>query len=192
MRAPWSRRAAVAACALALGGGAAGCGQASRFPADDPRSAVNQLLIAAIAQANGQRACSLLTVRARERFDAGPAGSCRAALNTAISSMPGPYNASDDAGQAADGLIYTLRKDGPDRATVTARRGRNPALTFRVVRLSPREREADEAGSEQTVGGGPPDTEWRVDVGAEQLLEVDPTQGQGGTGTTDAPAPSGA
>lgn len=121
----WQRRAALAACALALGGAATGCGQASRFPADDARSAVNQLLIAAIAQANGQRACSLLTVRERERLDAGPAGSCRAAMNTAIGSMPGPYNASDDAGQAADGLIYTLR-EGARVATVTARRGRNP------------------------------------------------------------------
>ncbi|MGX6449226.1 hypothetical protein ACVU7I_14340, partial [Patulibacter sp. S7RM1-6] len=181
---------ALAACAVALAGTAAGCGQAERYGSDDPRSAVNQLLIAAIAQANGQRACALLTVRERARFDAGPAGSCRAALNNAISSMPGPYNASDDAGQAADGLIYTLREDGPDRATVTARRGRNPALSFRLVHLSPREREADEAGSEQTIGGGPPDTEWRIDRGAEQLLEVDPTKGTG-TGTTAAPAPAG-
>ncbi len=73
--------------------GLAGCGPKPKgsYPEDDPRSAVHQLLRATVGQANGQRACALLTEAARERFDRTAAGSCRNALNTAIAALPGTY-----------------------------------------------------------------------------------------------------
>lgn len=159
-----------------------GCGQAGQFGDDDPRAAVNELLLAAVGQANGQRACSLMSPAARGRLDASPAGSCRQAMNNAVSSLPGAYDASSDAGRGASDLDYTLRRQGDDRATVTARRGSGPPWTFRLIRLPADQAEQDSIGRDEDR----PSTPWRVDRGAEQLLEVDPSRP--GPQTTPAPA----
>jgi hypothetical protein len=176
-----------AAAAVAVGGvlavGATGCGQAGRYGPDDPRGAVNQLLNAAIGQANGQRACSLLSAAARARLDAGPAGSCRQALNNSVSSMPGPYSSTDDAGRASTDLIYETVSQTQDRAVVTARRGKNPPFTFRLVRLTAQQLDQDTAASQDTVGGTV-DSEWRIDRGETQLVEVDDTPPAPPAGTT--------
>lgn len=186
----WRRAAAGLAAGGVLALGTTGCGQAGKFDADDPRSAVAQLLNAAIGQANGQRACSLLSQAARQRLDAGPAGSCRQALNASISSMPGPYSSTDDAGRATTDLIYALVSQSQDRAVVTARRAKNPPLTFRLVRLSAQALDEDTAESQDTVGGAV-DTDWRVDRGEQQLVEVDdPAEDVPTTTTTAAPAPA--
>jgi hypothetical protein len=172
VRAAVRRGAVLAAVGIGIAGGLAGCGQAGKFDAGDPRSAVAQLLNASIGQANGQRACSLLTTAARERLDAGAAGSCRQALNASISSMPGPYSSTDDAGRASTDLIYRTVSQTNDRAVVTARRAKNPALTFRLVRLTAQQLDEDTAASQDTVGGTV-DTDWRVDRGEQQLVETD-------------------
>jgi hypothetical protein len=166
------RGAVVAVLGAGAVGGLAGCGQAGKFDPDDPRSAVAQVLNAAIGQANGQRACSLLTTAARERLDAGAAGSCRQALNASVSSMPGPYSSTDDAGRATTDLTFDVVSRSRDRAVVTARRGKNPALTFRLVRLTAQQLDEDTAASQDTVGGTV-DSDWRVDRGEQQLVETD-------------------
>jgi hypothetical protein len=176
----------VAAAAL----GAVGCGQAGEFETDDPRSAVAQLLNASISQANGQRACSLLTEAARTRLAEGPAGSCRQALNASVSTMPGPNAASDDAGRATTDLTFDVLSESADRARVSARRGDNRALTFDLVRLSAAQLDEDTSASQDTVGGTV-DTDWRVDAGEKQLVEVDAAPAGGPAGTTTAPAPAG-
>lgn len=188
MRRAGRRRAATAAtlaCLVVVG--AAGCGQAGQFSDDDPRTAVNELLLAAVGQANGQRACSLMSAAARARMDEGPAGSCRQALSNAVSSLPGVFDATNDAGRGATDLDFTVRHEGDDRATVTARRGNGPAWTFRVIRLSASEAEQDQVGRAEDR----PATPWRVDRGAEQLLEVDPSRPGPQTTTAPAPAPDG-
>lgn len=159
---------AALGCVAALA--AAGCGQEGKYKGDDPRSAVNQLLLAAVGQANGQRACSLLTTAARARLDATAAGSCRQAMSNAISSMPGAYSSTDDAGRAAEDLEFTVKTDG-DRSVVTAWRGSGRHLTFRLVRLTKEQEAADTAGTDQAVGSTG-HSRWRVDTGAEQLLHV--------------------
>ena len=183
--------ALAATSALALGG-LAGCGEAGKYGPEDPRSAVAQLLNASISQANGQRACSLLTQAARDRLASGPAGSCRQALNASVSSMPGPQGASDDAGRATTGLTFEVLSKTGDRARVSARRKQNPALTFDVVRLSAEQLDEDTTASQDTVGGTV-DTDWRVDGGERQLVEV--RSGEAGppatTTTGTAPAPAG-
>lgn len=175
---------AAAAAALA---GLTGCGEAGKYGAEDPRSAVAQLLNASISQANGQRACSLLTQAARDRLASGPAGSCRQALNASISSMPGPQGASDDAGRATTGLTFEVLSRSADRARISARRKDHPALTFDVVRLSAEQLDEDTTASRDTVGGTV-DTDWRVDGGERQLVEVRP--GESGPATTPTPAPT--
>jgi hypothetical protein len=186
------RRARAAALVLvvasALGG--VGCGQAGEFEPDDPRSAVAQLLNASISQANGQRACSLLTEAARTRLAEGPAGSCRQALNASVSTMPGPNAASDDAGRATTDLTFDVLSQSADRARVSARRGDNRALVFDVVRLSAAQLDQDTSASQDTVGGTV-DTDWRVDAGEKQLVEVDAAPDAAPAGTTTAPAPAG-
>ncbi len=169
--------------------GTAGCGQAGEFGPDDPRSAVAQLLNASISQANGQRACSLLTQAARTRLAEGPAGSCRQALNASVSTMPGPYVSSDDAGRATTDLIFRVLSETKDRARVSARRADAPALTFDLVRLSGQELATDESASQDTVGGSV-DTDWRVDRGERQLVEVDPSGGSVPGTTTGPSAPT--
>jgi hypothetical protein len=172
LRAALRRGVVLAAVGAGIAGGLAGCGQAGKFDTDDPRSAVAQLLNAAIGQANGQRACSLLTTAARERLDAGAAGSCRQALNASVSSMPGPYSSTDDAGRATTDLVFDVVSQSRDHAVVTARRGKNPALTFRLVRLTAEQLDEDTAASQDTVGGTV-DSDWRVDRGERQLVETD-------------------
>jgi hypothetical protein len=178
-----SRRGAAVLAAGALAVGAAGCGQAGKYGPGDPRGAVNQLLNAAVGQANGQRACSLLSAAARARLDAGPAGSCRQALNNSVSSMPGPYSSTDDAGRASTDLIYETLSQSKDRAVVTARRGKNPPFTFGLVRLTAQQLDEDTAASQDTVGGTV-DSEWRIDRGEKQLVEVDDTPPAPPAGTT--------
>jgi hypothetical protein len=186
------RRARVAALVLVAASalGAVGCGQAGEFEPDDPRSAVAQLLNASISQANGQRACSLLTEAARTRLAEGPAGSCRQALNASVSTMPGPNAASDDAGRATTDLTFDVLSESADRARVSARRGDNRALVFDVVRLSAAQLDEDTSASQDTVGGTV-DTDWRVDAGEKQLVEVDAAPDAAPAGTTTAPAPAG-
>lgn len=138
------------------------------FPEDDPRSAVNQLLRATVGQANGQRACALLTVEAREQFDRTAAGSCRNALNTAIAALPGAETGYGGTDREAEDIELESRVDG-DRATVTAFRGDGPRLTFEVVRLSEEELAADPSTSDRGVGSAPK-SDWRVARGAEQLV----------------------
>lgn len=186
-----ARAAAVGLASVAAVAGLVGCGQAGRYGAEDPRSAVAQLLNASISQANGQRACSLLSAAARDRLAAGPAGSCRQALNASVSSMPGPYGASDDAGRATTDLTFEVLSESQDRARVSARRKENPALTFDLVRLSAEQLDEDTAASQDTTGGTV-DTDWRVDGGERQLVEVRPTDaGPPPTTTTAAPTPAG-
>jgi hypothetical protein len=169
--------------------GATGCGQAGEFGPDDPRSAVAQLLNASISQANGQRACSLLTEAARTRLAEGPAGSCRQALNASVSTMPGPNASSDDAGRATTDLDFAVISETKDRARVSARRGENRALTFDLVRLSSEQLGADAEASQDTVGGTV-DTDWRVDAGERQLVQVDAAPDARPT-TTVATPPAG-
>lgn len=184
------RGMAVAAIGGALALGATGCGQAGEYGPDDPRSAVNQLLNAAIGQANGQRACSLLSTAARERLDRGPAGSCRQALNASVSSMPGPYSSTDDAGRASTDLIYAIVSQSKDRAVVTARRAKNPPLTFGLVRLTAQQLDEDTAASQDTVGGTV-DSQWRIDRGEKQLVEVDDTPAPAPPAGTATAPPAG-
>lgn len=138
------------------------------YPEDDPRSAVSQLLRATVGQANGQRACALLTAAAREQFDQTPAGSCRNALNTAIAALPGAATGFGGTDREAEDIDLEAQTDG-DRATVTASRGDGPRLTFEVVRLSEEELAADPGTSDNGVGSAP-QSDWRVDRGAEQLV----------------------
>lgn len=140
------------------------------YPEDDPRSAVHQLLRATVGQANGQRACALLTATERERFDRTAAGSCRNALNTAIAALPGSETNNEGTGRAAEDIELESRVDG-DRATVTAFRGDGPRLTFEVVRLPDEELELEPSSSDRGVGSAPK-SDWRVDRGAEQLVKV--------------------
>lgn len=192
--APRPRRSRIVAAGLAgiaLAVGATGCGEAGKYGADDPRSAVAQLLNASISQANGERACSLLTPAARERLAQGPALSCRRALNASVSSMPGPQGASDDAGRATTGLTIEVLSRSADRARVSARRKDNPALTFEVVRLTAEQLERDTTANQDTVGGTV-ETDWRVDAGERQLVEVRPGEaGPPAPTTTTAPVPAG-
>lgn len=181
-------RRALALAAVVGAAGLTGCGQAGKYGPDDPRSAVSQLLNASISQANGERACSLLSASARDRLAAGPAGSCRQALNASVSSMPGPYAASDDAGRATSGLDFEVLSRTEDRARVSARRGENPALTFDVVRLTAGQLDADTSATRDTVGGTV-DTDWRVDGGEQQLVEVRPDDA--GPAPTTTPGPAG-
>lgn len=140
------------------------------YSEDDPRSAVHQLLRATVGQANGQRACALLTVEERERFDDTAAGSCRNALNTAIAALPGATGGYGGTDREAEDIELQSRVDG-DRATVTAFRGDGPRLTFEVVRLSEEELAADPSTSDRGVGSAPK-SDWRVARGAEQLVRV--------------------
>jgi len=150
--------------------GLAGCGPKPKgsYPEDDPRSAVHQLLRATVGQANGQRACALLTEAARERFDRTAAGSCRNALNTAIAALPGEATGYGGTDREAEDIDLEARVDG-DRATVTASRGDGPRLSFDVVRLSKDELAADTSSADSGVGSAPK-SDWRVDRGAEQLV----------------------
>ncbi|MEV4421442.1 hypothetical protein AB0L40_15885 [Patulibacter sp. NPDC049589] len=191
-----TRSRAARLVAVGLAGAAAvlgvtGCGQAGEYGPDDPRSAVSQLLNASISQANGQRACSLLTEAARTRLADGVAGSCRQALNASVSSMPGPYSSTDDAGRATTDLHIDVVSQDADHAKVTARRGDNRAFVFTVVRLDGAALTADTEANQDTVGGKI-DTDWRVDTGEKQLVEVAPaTESDPPPTTTTAPTPAG-
>lgn len=178
------------AAAAALG--VAGCGQAGEFGKNDPRSAVSQLLNASIGQANGQRSCSLLSDAARTRLADGIAGSCRQALNASVSSMPGPYSSTSDAGRATTDLTFKVLSKSADHARVSARRGDNPALTFDLIRLSGGALQQDKEANLDTVGGDV-NTDWRIDRGEQQLITVPktPAPSTTGTTTTSAPAPPG-
>lgn len=167
------RRAAALLATIGVTMGLTACGPKPKgsFSEDDPRSAVNQLLRATVGQANGQRACALLTVEARERFDRTVAGSCRNALNTAIAALPGAESSGEGTGRAAEDLEFESRVDG-DRATVSAFRGDGPRLTFEVVRLSEAELAAEEKARGDRGVGSAPKSDWRVDRGVEQLVEV--------------------
>ncbi len=160
--------------------GLSGCGPKPKgsYPEDDPRSAVHQLLRATIGQANGQRACALLTAQARERFDRTKAGSCRNALNAAIGALPGSQEGAGGVEREAEDIELESRVEG-DRATVTAFRGNGPRLSFEVVRLSPAELAADPSTNDEGVGSDP-QSDWRVDRGAEQLVRIpdEPTTGK--------------
>lgn len=183
-----SRFTTLAVAGAAVVAGATGCGQAGEYGPDDPRSAVAQILNAAISQANGQRACSLLSTAARDRLAAGPAGSCRQALNASVSTMPGPYSSSSDAGRATTDLTFDVLSQTKDRARVSARRGDNRALTFDLVRLTAQQLDDDISASQDTVGGTV-DSDWRIDAGERQLVEVDP-EGESVPGTTTGAAPA--
>lgn len=165
-----TRRVAALLATIGVTVGLTACGPKPKgsFPEDDPRSAVGQLLRATVGQANGQRACALLTEAARERFDRTPAGSCRNALNTAIAALPGATTGFGGTDREAEDIDLEARTDG-DRATVTASRGDGPRLTFEVVRLSEEELAADPGTSDNGVGSAPK-SDWRVDRGAEQLV----------------------
>lgn len=166
-----ARRILVAGMAtLGVVVGLTGCGPKGSYPEDDPRSAVHQLLRATVGQANGQRACALLTEAARERFDRSPAGSCRNALNTAIAALPGATTGYGGTDREAEDIDLEAQVDG-NRATVTAFRGDGPRLEFDVVRLTKEQLEADPGTSDNGVGSAPK-SEWRVDRGAEQLVRV--------------------
>lgn len=165
-----SLASAVALVGVTVGLTACGPKPKGSYPEDDPRSAVHQLLRATVGQANGQRACALLTEQARERFDRTIAGSCRNALNAAIAALPGAQSTGEGTGRAAEDIELESRVDG-DRATVTAFRGDGPRLTFEVVRLSEEQLAADPGTSDRGVGSAP-QSDWRVDRGAEQLVKV--------------------
>lgn len=169
-----SGRALVALLATAgVTFGLTGCGPKGSYPEDDPQSAVHQLLRATVGQANGQRACALLTTEARERFDRTAAGSCRNALNTAIAALPGAASSGEGSGRAAEDLEFESRiAEGGDRATVTAFRGDGPRLTFDVVRLSDAALHAEEKARGDRGVGSAPESDWRVERGAEQLVRV--------------------
>lgn len=164
------RSIASLAALVGVAVGLTACGPKPKgsYPEDDPRSAVHQLLRATVGQANGQRACALLTEAARERFDQTAAGSCRNALNTAIAALPGAETGYGGTDREAEDIELEARTDG-DRATVTAFRGEGPRLTFDVVRLTEAQLEADPGTSDRGVGSAPK-SDWRVDRGAEQLV----------------------
>lgn len=189
-RGPGIRRALIAGVvALGVVAGLAGCGPKPKgsYPEDDPRSAVNQLLRATVGQANGQRACALLTEEAREQFDRTIAGSCRSALNTAIAALPGSEAGYGGTDREAEDVELESRTGG-DRATVTAFRGDGPRLTFEVVRLSEDELAADPSNADRGVGSAPK-SDWRVARGAEQLVRV---SSEPGSSTEDAGSASDA
>lgn len=167
-----ARSLAALVALVGVTAGLVGCGAKPKgsYPEDDPRSAVHQLLRATIGQANGQRACALLTEAARDRFDRTSAGTCRNALNTAITAFPGSETGSEGMDRGAEDVDLKSTVDG-DRATVTASRGGGPPLSFEVVRLSEEELEDDTKDADQAVGSAPR-SEWRVDRGAEQLVTV--------------------
>lgn len=137
------------------------------YPEDDPRSAVHQFLRATVGQGNGQRACALLTAAARERM-AAKAGTCRAAMDKAIVALPRAPSMGEGTRRAAEDVELEVRIDG-DRATVEAFRGRGPRMSFEVVRLSAQELEQDTKDADRAVGTAP-ESDWRVDRGAEQLV----------------------
>jgi hypothetical protein len=137
------------------------------YPADDPRSAVHQFLRATVGQANGQRACALMTEAARQEM-AARAGTCRAAMDKAIVALQGAPPTGEGTGRAAEDVELEARTDG-DRATIDVFRGRGPRMTFDVVRLSPDELEQDTRDADRAVGSAP-ESEWRIDAGAEQLV----------------------
>ena len=155
---------------LGLTIGLTGCGLQPKgsYQEDDPRSAVHQFLRATVGQANGQRACALLTEAARERLADTTAGSCRNALNAAIVALPGSQPTGESTGRAAEDVELEARVDG-DRATVEAFRGKGRRMTFDVVRLSPAERARDTENADHGVGAAPK-SDWRIDRGAEQLV----------------------
>ncbi|WP_320671744.1 hypothetical protein [Patulibacter defluvii] len=160
------RRGPALALLLAAGLGASGCGDAQKFPDDDPRTAVSRLLQAANGEANGLRACGLLSDAARARFDRGPSGSCRVALSKAPALLPGEVDEPTSFDRVISKLRFSVRQQG-DRARVEVR-GRGALLRFSLIRVH----------GAQAEGG--PDTEgnagipWRVDRGVEQLLNDKP------------------
>lgn len=178
-----TRRVAALLATVGVTVGLTACGPKPKgsYPEDDPRSAVHQLLRATVGQANGQRACALLTVEERERFDQTAAGSCRNALNTAIAALPGAEAGYGGTDREAEDIELESRTDG-DRATVTAFRGDGPRLTFDVVRLSEQELAADPSTSDRGVGSAPK-SDWRVARGAEQLVSRRSSGETSGAGT---------
>ncbi|MBF6621669.1 MAG: hypothetical protein ITG02_15745 [Patulibacter sp.] len=164
------RSAGTLAAVLGVTLGLTACGAIQpkgSYPDDDPRSAVHQFLRATVGQANGQRACALLTVEARERM-ARSAGTCRAAMDKAIVALPGSPSTGEGTGRAAEDVELEARVDG-DRATIEVFRGRGPRMSFEVVRLSADELEQDTKDGDMAVGTAP-ESDWRVDRGAEQLV----------------------
>lgn len=184
-----ARRVAALLATVGVTVGLTACGPKPKgsYPEDDPRSAVHQLLRATVGQANGQRACALLTVEERERFDQTAAGSCRNALNTAIAALPGAEAGYGGTDREAEDIELESRGDG-DRATVTAFRGDGPRLTFEVVRLSEQELAADTSSADRGVGSAPK-SDWRVASGAEQLVKVSSESGSSSkdSGSTSDP-----
>jgi hypothetical protein len=104
--------------------------------------------------------------------------------------MPGPYSSTDDAGRASTDLIYAIVSQSKDRAVVTARRAKNPPLTFGLVRLTAQQLDEDTAASQDTVGGTV-DSQWRIDRGEKQLVEVDDTPAPAPPAGTATAPPAG-
>ncbi|MGE4427299.1 MAG: hypothetical protein AB7G37_12675 [Solirubrobacteraceae bacterium] len=139
---------------------AVGCGDAQRFGGDDPRSAVGRLLVLSVGQANGAKACAMLTRELREELDAGPAGDCRRAMGNVTSLLPGERDEATSFEQVTSGLTFTKEEDG-DAATVRVV-GRGADVSFDLKRLPD--------GEPRGADGGDPDTPWRIATGVEQLL----------------------
>jgi hypothetical protein len=165
------RRIVPVALAVLTASALTACDPKGHYPEDDPRSAVHQLLRASVGQANGQRACALLTEAARARMAESLSGTCRGAMDRAIVALPGASGKDDGGtGRAAEDVVLDaeLSKDG-NRATVTVRGTRGQPLRFGAVRLSEAERKRDTKDADQAVGSAPK-SDWRVDEGAEQLV----------------------
>ncbi|MDX8152610.1 hypothetical protein SK069_13475 [Patulibacter brassicae] len=154
---PGAARVLTLGAAALVAWGASGCGDAERFPDDDPRTAVGRLLLATVGQANGARACALLTQREQRRLDEGPAGSCRGALGKVAAVLPGQTDEPSASDRTISKLDFTTRVAG-ERAVVRVT-GRGLDLRFTLVR--------DDFVAPRATDPGVP---WRVDGGIEQLL----------------------
>ncbi len=164
------RRIVPVALAVLTASALTACDPKGHYPEDDPRSAVHQLLRASVGQANGQRACALLTEAARKRMASSMSGTCRGAMDRAIVALPGTTGEDGRTGRAAEDVVLDaeLSKDGK-RATVTVRGPRGRPLRFGAVRLSEPELERDTKDADQGVGSAPK-SDWRIDEGVEQLV----------------------
>ncbi|MCK9250646.1 MAG: hypothetical protein M0P31_16915 [Solirubrobacteraceae bacterium] len=156
-----SSRASLGVAAVLAALAVTGCGDSQRFGNEDPRRAVSRFLVLTVGQANGQKGCAMLTRELRTQLDEGPAGSCRRAMGTIGSLLPGERDEATSFEQVTSGLDFTTPKEDDASATVRVV-GRGTDVTFGLVRLPDDQR----AGSD----GGDPDTRWRIASGLEQLL----------------------
>lgn len=168
-----------------------GCGLQPKgsHPDDDPRSAVHQLLRASVGQGNGQRACALLTEAARERMAETLSGSCRGAMDRAIVGLQGSPALGEGSGRAAEDVELAAEVDG-DRATVTVVTEKGHEMSFDVSRLTEEQLKEDLKDSDLAVGTAP-ESDWRVDRGAEQLVTETNRLPEPAPGPDAAPDPRG-